>query len=84
MRLKEYKPYGFSHEDSLSVLTRVVTVNGAFVPCLKFLYALEKLRQLGRISATEFKTYKDPQDKKLKLDCTIYIQNLILSDYEQQ
>ena len=82
LQLKEYKPFGFSRTDSISVLTRTVTVSGAFIPCLKFVNAMENLRRIGRVSATEFKTYKDPQDKKLKLDCTIYIQNIIDSNHE--
>jgi hypothetical protein len=82
LQLKEYKPYSLSRNDSIPVLTRTVTVGGAFIPCLKFLYELESAQQVGRVAAVDFRGYTDPQDKKLKLDCTLYIQNLIPSNHE--
>lgn len=84
LQLKEYKPYSFSATDSIPVLTRTLTVSGAFIPCLKLLYDLESAQQVGRISSVEFKSYTDPQDKKLKLDCTLYIQNLIQSNHDNR
>jgi hypothetical protein len=77
LQLKEYKPVNFSKTDSTRVLTRVVTVEGRYIACLKFLFALETRKNAGRVSAAEFKSYMDTQEKKTRLDCTIYIQNLI-------
>jgi hypothetical protein len=77
LQLKEYKPVNFSKTDSTRVLTRVVTVEGRYIACLKFLFALETGKNAGRVSAAEFKSYMDTQEKKTRLDCTVYIQNLI-------
>lgn len=82
LQLKEYKPYSLSHTDSIPVLTRTVTVGGAFIPCLRLLYELESSGQVGRISSVDFKGYTDLQDKKPKMDCILYIQNLISTDHE--
>jgi hypothetical protein len=77
LRLKEYRPFAESRYDSIPVLTRVVTVEGRFIQCLKFLFELEKVKSAGRVSAVEFRSYKDTRDKVQRLECTIYIQNLL-------
>jgi hypothetical protein len=77
LQLKEYKPVNFSMTDSTQVLTRVVTVEGGYIACLKFLFTLETGKNAGRVSAAEFRSFMDTQDKKTKLDCSVYIQNLI-------
>jgi hypothetical protein len=82
LQLKEYRPYSLSHADSIPVLTRTITVGGAFVPCLRLLYELESSGQVGRVSGVDFKGYTDLQDKKPKMDCILYIQNLIPVDHE--
>jgi hypothetical protein len=81
--LKEYRPFHFSRNDSIPVLTRIVTVQGAFIPCLKLWYAIETGGKVGKLSSAEFKSYTDPLDKKTKLDCTLYIQNLISTNHEE-
>lgn len=82
LQLKEYKPYSLTRNDSIPILTRTVTVNGAFIPCLRLLYELERSGQVGRVSSVGFKGYTDPQDKKAKMDCILYIQNLIPNNHE--
>jgi hypothetical protein len=77
LRLKEYKPIRVGNNDSSKVLIRIVTVEGSFINCLKFLFELETRKNSGRVSSAEFNTFKDTQDKKMKLECIIYIQNLI-------
>jgi hypothetical protein len=82
LQLKEYKPYSSTRNDSIPVLTRTVTVGGPFVPCLRMLYDLERSGQVGRVSSADFKGYTDIQTKKTKMDCTLYIQNLIPINHE--
>jgi len=77
LQLKEYRPLPPARSDSVSVLTRIVRVEGGYIRCLKFLYELEKVRGAGRVSAVEFRSYKDTRDKVQRLECTIYVQNLI-------
>jgi len=84
LQLKEYKPFPVSRNDSIPVLTRTVTVSGPFIPCLRLLYSLESAGQVGRISAVDFKGYTDLQDKKPKMDCILYIQNLIPTNHESR
>jgi len=77
LQLKEYRPLPPGRSDSIPVLTRLVRVEGGYIRCLKFLYELEKVRIAGRVSAVEFRSYKDTRDKVQRLECTIYVQNLI-------
>src|ERR1700750_3309062 len=84
LRLKEYKPFSRSKNDSLEILTRIVTIEGGFIPCLQILYQLETTGKSGRLSSADFKSYVDPQDKKTKMDCTMYIQNLISNNHENE
>lgn len=82
INLKEYRPFHLSSVDSLQILTRLVEIEGDFEDCLKFVYQLELLENTGRISSVEFKSFTDPLDKKVKLSCILYVQNLI--GYEQE
>jgi hypothetical protein len=82
LQLKEYKPYSTARNDSIPVLTRTVTVGGPFVPCLRLLYDLERSGQVGRVSSADFRGYTDLQTKKTKMDCTLYIQNLIPTSHD--
>ena len=83
LKLKEYRPWHFSKNDSIQVLTRIITVEGSFIDCVKLLHELESVRKLGKVGSADFRSYKDPSDKKVKLNCTIYIQNLITGKYEK-
>jgi hypothetical protein len=82
LKLREYKPFNASIVDSIRVITRVIVVEGNFIESLKLLHELESSGQIGRVAAADFKSYIDPADKKLRLGCTIYIQNLISSKNE--
>jgi hypothetical protein len=77
LTLKEYRTISVARIDSLQVLTRVVTVEGRFIPGLKMIYELEAKRNAGRVSCAVFGTVVDHQDKSTRLDCTLYVQNLI-------
>ena len=77
LNLKEYKSIAIGKHDSIQVLTRLVTVEGSFNGCLKLLYELERSKKVGKISSAEFKSYLDAQDKSIKLDCSVYVQNII-------
>jgi hypothetical protein len=83
VKLKEYKPYSLSKSDSLQVLTRIITIEGPFNGCLQLLYQLETAGKVGKISSADFKSFTDPLDKKTKLNCSIYIQNLIPNNHEK-
>ncbi|HEY1872066.1 MAG TPA: hypothetical protein VGG71_13475 [Chitinophagaceae bacterium] len=82
LKLKEYRLFHFSECDSIRLLTRIVSIEGEFAGCLKMIYQLETLEIVGRVSSVEFKSYLDPQDKKTKLTCTLYVQNLISYSHE--
>jgi hypothetical protein len=82
LTLKEYRPWRLSKKDSIEVLTRVITVEGNFRQCVEFLHTLEIKKKTGRAVSVDFKSFVEPQDKKLHLNCTIYIQNLIAGKYE--
>jgi len=77
LQLKEYKPLDVSKYDSISVLTRQVTVEGEFLNCLQLAYALENQINAGRVSAATYKSYIVPKDKTVRLNCTLYVQNVI-------
>jgi len=80
--LKEYKPVGKKDYDSLHILTRLVTVEGAFIDCLRLNYQLETQNNCGRIGSVLYKSYINPKDKSTYLNCSIYLQNII--DYERK
>jgi hypothetical protein len=82
LQLKEYKPYHFSKNDSIQVLTRTVTVQGSFIHCLNLLYEMEIAKKIGKVRTAEFRSYTDPLDKVVKLDCIFYVQNLIPYNHE--
>jgi len=84
LQLKEYKPYPAAAEDSIPLLTRTVTVQGSFVPCLRLMYFLETGQKVGRLASAEFRSHVDPQDKQTKLECVMYIQNLTFIHHEDQ
>jgi hypothetical protein len=77
LRLKEYKPVGLHKEENRQVLTRLIRVEGGFISCLKLLYELETKKNAGRVGSAEFRSYKDTQDKSIKMECIIYVQNII-------
>jgi hypothetical protein len=76
--LKEYRPFSLSKNDSINVLTRTITVEGPFISCVKFIKALETNAKVGRVSSVDFKSFVDGQDKKIKLNCKIFVQNLLI------
>jgi hypothetical protein len=76
LSLKEYKTIGLSKTDSFEVLTRAITVEGEYADCLQMLYELERMRKVGKVAATEFKSYGNVNDSTVHLNCTIYVQNL--------
>jgi hypothetical protein len=77
LRLKEYRNVSLVQDDSMRVLTRLITVEGRFIPGIKMIYDLETKKEAGRISSVAFMTVTDRQDKSTKLDYTLYVQNLI-------
>jgi hypothetical protein len=77
LRLKEYRNVSLVQDDSMRVLTRVVTIEGRFIPGIKMIYDLETKKEAGRISSVAFTTVTDRQDKSTRLDYTLYVQNLI-------
>ena len=77
LELKEYRTVSLSSRDSTPVLTRLVTVEGSFTGCLYLVYELERLKQTGKVSSVEFRSYVDPAARATRLACTIYVQNLL-------
>ncbi len=81
--LKEYRPYSQSKKDSINMLTRIVTIEGPFITCIRLIRSLETNENVGKVSSVDFKSFKDPQDKKIKLNCTLFIQNTI-TNFDQK
>jgi len=77
LQLREYKPIKTSTEGTVHVLTRSVTVEGAFTECVQLVYALERKYQAGRVSAVSYTGYTDQQSRQQRLSCTLFIQNII-------
>ncbi len=77
LQLKEYKILSLNNSDSIPVITRLVTVEGAYINCLKLIYALENKHNAGKISSVLFKSYTLANNKTTYLQCSIYTQNLI-------
>ena len=77
LRLKEYRNVSLVQDDSMRVLTRLITIEGRFISGIKMIYDLETKKEAGRISSVAFTTVTDRQDKSTRLDYTLYVQNLI-------
>jgi hypothetical protein len=80
--LKEYRPFSKSGKDSIDMLTRVVTIEASFIDCIKLIKDFETSKNVGRVCSVNFKSFTDPQDKKVKLNCTIFIQNANIHIHE--
>jgi len=77
LRLKEYRNVSLVQDDSMRVLTRLITIEGRFIPGIKMICDLETKKEAGRVSSVAFMTVTDRQDKSTRLDYTLYVQNLI-------
>lgn len=77
LTLKEYRTVSLATSDSIQVLTRLLTVEGRFIPGVQLIYELETKRRAGRVSSAVFASFVEHRDKSTRLDCTLYIQNLI-------
>lgn len=75
--LKEYRTVSLSISDSTRVLTRLLTIEGRFIPSLQLIYELETKRNAGRVSSVAYSSVEDRRDKSVRLDCTLYIQNIV-------
>jgi len=76
LRIVEYKPVSQSR-GPIGLLTRQVVVQGSFGHCLELVYYLEKYSRTGRVEAARFWSITDPREKVTRLNCSIYIQNII-------
>ncbi|HYE56506.1 MAG TPA: hypothetical protein VD996_16770 [Chitinophagaceae bacterium] len=81
LKLKEYKPYPVSGADSIETFTRMLTVEGRFIDCLKLVHALETKYKAGRVASVYFKSFSGANEQNTFLHCTIYVQNLIPDMY---
>ncbi|HSZ35331.1 MAG TPA: hypothetical protein VK772_18600 [Puia sp.] len=71
-----YKP--FAHTvTGIQVSTRQVIVEGSFNHCVDLIYYLEHIKGIGRVESAKFWTISDNKDKEIRLNCSIYIQNII-------
>jgi hypothetical protein len=77
LRLNEYRMVALAKKEGRKVLTRLVRVEGAYIACLRLLYELEMRKNAGRVGSVEFRSYKDPATRTLKMECLIYVQNII-------
>ena len=76
LSLKEYKPLPLP-DTGARVWTRRLMVEGRFAGALQLVYVFEQKHPLCRIASVDFKKYKDNQDKKTRLSCILYVQNLV-------
>jgi len=80
LKLKDYRPLGMPAVQPVRVLTRIVTVSGEFLPCLRLVYALEMQFRAGKVRSVAYQSFTDPATKEPALDCTIYIQNILADE----
>jgi hypothetical protein len=71
----DYRPLDES-KAGIKVLTRQVIVQGSFNHCLDLIYYLEHNEHMGRVVAAKFWSILDSKDKIMRLNCSIYIQNI--------
>lgn len=74
LNLREYKPSAPGTEGK--VWTRSITLEGNFANITRLIYQFEQKEQLCRIASVHYKSYQDNANKKNKLSCIIYLQNL--------
>jgi hypothetical protein len=77
LQLKDYRTMGISQQDSIKLLTRVLSVEGNFIDCVRMIYVLETQQKLGRVSSVQYNSYTEGKEKNIHLICTVYIQNII-------
>lgn len=80
--VKEYRPLAEYKQDSVVIITRSCTVEGRFNNCVKLVHMLENSTNLGRVSSVQFRSYRGKGPDETHLSCTIYIQNILNSTYE--
>ncbi len=77
LSVKEYKPVGWNNVENISVFNRYIVVEGSFNECLKLVYELENNEKIGRLVSVNYKSYEDKKTGTVKLNCVIYVQNVI-------
>lgn len=77
LAIKEYKPKGISTRENVQILSRYIVIEGGFKECLNLVYQLEMHEKAGRLASVNFKSYEDKKDGIVKLNCIIYVENII-------
>ena len=75
--IKEYKPLGIGQVENIRLLNRCIVVEGTFKECLQLIYKLESYEKAGRLASVQFKSYEEKNDGIKKLNCIIYVQNIL-------
>ena len=63
-------------EQDLVILHHTIQVQGAFVPMVQLLYALEQEQQLGRVVSVAFSAKRNNRTRTRELTATIALQNI--------
>ena len=63
-------------EQDVSILHNSIQVQGAFIPMVRLIYALERQQQLGRVVSVEFSTKKNLRTRNRELSASIALQNI--------
>lgn len=63
-------------EQDLHILHNEIQVQGAFIPMVQLIYALEQEQHLGRVVSVDFGSKRNPRSRQEELSASIYLQNI--------
>jgi hypothetical protein len=82
--LRELPKVTAMEEENFTVVTSMIVAEGDFHHLLKLVYEMEQHNKVGRLSSVGFKSYIDTKTKKLVLNLTIYLQNILIKDQDNE
>jgi hypothetical protein len=71
-----------TQEKDFKVESSVIVAEGNYVNLLRLLHELEQVNKIGRVSSVDFKSYIDTKTKRTELSLTIYLQNIVITESE--
>lgn len=74
--LRELPESHFYNEQDFIVETNKLKIEGGFINLLNLLYKIETELKFGRVSGVSFNSEKDFKNKRLRLNLSIYYQNI--------
>jgi alpha-N-acetylglucosamine transferase len=74
--ISELTPSIIREENTFTIETNIIKIEGSFINLLKLLNVLEQEKSLGKVISVKFATYLNRKTRKKKLFSEIYIQNI--------